>query len=188
MKKNLKPSNILFPMPVLVVSTYNEDGTVDCMAAAWVTMEDNDVVLIELARDHKTTANISRNKAFTLAVADKDNVVSTDYVGGVSQNDDKEKFLKTGWTAKKAEYVDAPIINEMKLSFECELLKIFDDGDEYIVYGKIKNVVVDDSILDERGHIDFTKAGFITYNSADQSYRVVTEKVGCAFRDGLKLK
>lgn len=188
MKKNLKPKNILFPMPVIVISTYNEDSTVDAMTAAWVTMEDNDVVLIELTKDHKTTENISRNKAFTLSVADKDNVEEADFVGIVSQHSCPEKFEKSGWTAVKSQFVQAPVISELKLSLECELLKVKDDGEEYAVYGKIRNVSVDDSILDENGNVDLDKAGFITYNSLDQSYRVVGRKVGNAFRDGLKRK
>ena len=175
-------------MPVLLISTYDDDGNTDCMTAAWATMEDNDVILIELSKDHVTTKNILKRKAFVVSVCDKENTARADFVGIVSEKDDKDKFKKTGWSSVPATSVDAPILPELKLALECELRKVRDEEDEFVVYGKIKNVSIDDSILDEEGHIDFLKAGFITYNSADQSYRIASEKTGDAFRDGLKLK
>ncbi len=38
MRKNIKTSEAIFPMPVLMIATYNEDGSIDVMNAAWGTM------------------------------------------------------------------------------------------------------------------------------------------------------
>ena len=35
MKKDLGVLEAVFPMPVLMIATYNEDGTVNVMTAAW---------------------------------------------------------------------------------------------------------------------------------------------------------
>lgn len=188
MRKSLKPNNMMFPMPVLLISTYNEDDSIDVMNAAWGTLEDSDVVLLELTEDHRTSQNIIRNKAFTIAYANKDNVVPSDYVGVVSNNQVKDKFEKTKWHAIKSELVNAPIIDELPVTIECELLTISTENDSFKVFGKIKGVSIDDTYLDEKGHLDISKCEFITYNSADHSYRVLGEKVADAFSIGLKLK
>ena len=38
MKKEIETTYSIFPMSVLMVSTFNEDDTVDVMNAAWGTM------------------------------------------------------------------------------------------------------------------------------------------------------
>lgn len=188
MRKQLKHGAANFPMPVLIISTYNEDGTIDCMNAAWGTLEDMDLILLELTKDHKTSENIERNKAFVISPCDAKNVIPGDYVGVVSAKKEKDKFAKTKWHATKSENVNAPIIEELPLSLECELDHIVTDDGAYIVYGKIVGVSVDEAILNEKGKIDMDKAQFITYNSIDNSYRVITEEVGKAFSSGLTLK
>ncbi len=44
MRKNIKQTEAIFPMPVLLVTTYNEDGSTNVMNAAWCTMQDRNHV------------------------------------------------------------------------------------------------------------------------------------------------
>ena len=59
MKQPIKTSEAIFPMPVLLISTYNEDGSIDVMNAAWGTMMDRDHVALNLTETHKTVENIN---------------------------------------------------------------------------------------------------------------------------------
>lgn len=188
MRKNYKPNNMHFPMPVLIISTYNEDGSVDCMNAAWGTLEDSDVILLELTKDHKTSENILRNKSFCVSYCDVKNVEAGDYVGIVSYHQDKDKFKKTHWTALKSEFVNAPVIQELPITMECELERISTENGDFEVYGKIKNVSVREDIISENGKVDYSKAQLITYNSIDQSYHVIGSFIAKAFSVGLKRK
>ncbi len=188
MRKDLKNHNYLFPMPVLIISTYNEDGSVDCMNAAWGTMEDSDVIEIQLTEGHMTSKNILRNKAFTIAPLDKKNVIPGDFVGIVSANDDKDKFNKTLWHTSKASMVNAPTIEDFPLSLECELIRVSHENGDFEVFGKIKNISVREDVLDENGHLSIDKCEFVTFCSADNTYRLVGERVASAFQAGLKLK
>ncbi len=188
MRKNYKPGGMHFPMPVLIISTYNEDNSVDCMTAAWGTMEDSDVILLELTKDHKTSENILRNKAFCVSYCDSKNVEAGDYVGIVSYKDDKEKFDKTGWKATKSEFVFAPVIEDLPITMECELERIATENGDFEVYGKIKNISVKEDLIDDNGKIDYSKANLITYNSIDSSYHVIGDLVAKAFNVGLKRK
>ena len=86
------------------------------------------------------------------------------------------------------EAVDAPIINELPVTLECELVRIDETNGDFAIYGKVKSVSVRDDVLNEKNQLDLEKCQFITYNSCDNSYRLVSTKVADAFRAGLKLR
>ena len=113
MKKNLGVKNWMFPMPVLMIGTYNEDGTPDVMNAAWggITLEDQITICIDTG--HKTWGNIAARKAFTVAFGTAETVKACDYLGIVSGNKTPDKVSKSGLTVAKSEFVDAPVINEL---------------------------------------------------------------------------
>ena len=186
MRKNLKPKAYLYPLPVLIVGTYDENGTPNAMNAAWGTVCDTAQVAIVLSATHKTVKNLLKTKCFTVAMADEKNVVSADYVGVVSANDLPNKLIKTGWTVKKGEYVNAPIFEELPLVLECKLVSY--DTQTEICIGEVVNVSVDETILNEKGKVDLTKFKPICYDCDGHGYYALGKKVGNAFFDGLKLK
>ena len=184
MRKNIKTKSAIFPMPVLMIATYNEDGSVDVMNAAWGTMFEMDEVLLNLTETHKTVKNIRRNKAFTVSIADSKNVVAADYFGIVSGNNTIDKFLKSGLTALKSENVNAPIIDEFPISMECELLE---NESNSLIVGKVVNVSAKEEVLKD-GNVDVSLLNAICYDSFTNGYYEVGKRVGDAFRDGQKLK
>lgn len=185
MKKDLGVKPYLFPMPVLIIGTYCEDGTPDAMNAAWGTICDFGKVALYLSEGHKTVANIKNRKAFTVAVADEKHIVACDYVGLVSANKDMKKIEKSGFTLRKSDKVDAPIIEDLPFALECKLDYI--DEESGCVYGDIVNIVAEESVLTD-GEVDLKKLNPISYDPASRCYFVMGEKVGTAFRDGEALK
>lgn len=185
MRKNFGAKTWVYPMPVLMVGTYDENGNPNVMNAAWGGVYDTDQVMVCLSHDHKTTENIKKTGAFTLSFATKDTVIPCDYVGIVSANDLPDKFARAGFHAEKGSYVNAPLIKELPMALECKLLKFNEDG---ICIGEIINVSAEESILDERGVIDAGKLNPISYDGVTHAYRVLGEKVGQAFSDGKQLK
>ena len=185
MRRSFGPQPYLFPMPVLIIGTYNEDGVPNAMNAAWGTIADMDRVAIFLA-DHKTTQNIFARKDFTVSLATADQVVPADYVGIVSANDEPNKFAKTGWTAEKSALVDAPLFAELPVALECRMVS-YDEESELLI-GQIVNVCADESVLRQDGSVDMAKLRPIAYDPMNHDYLLVTEKVGNAFEDGVELK
>ena len=94
MKKQIKTTEAIFPMPVLLISTFNEDGTVDVMNAAWGTMLESDMVALNLSETHKTVENIKERKGFVIHIADAKHVAQADWFGVVSGKDEKERNKK----------------------------------------------------------------------------------------------
>ena len=185
MRKNFGAKTWLYPMPVLIVGTYDEQGKPNAMNAAWGGIYDTNQVMVCLADDHKTTDNIKKTGAFTVSFATAKTVAPCDYVGIVSANDEPDKFAKAGFHATKSDHVNAPIIDELPMTVECKLLKFNEDG---ICVGEIVNVSADERVLDANGRVDVEKLDPILYDSVTHAYRRFGEVVGQAFSDGRKLQ
>ena len=184
MRKDFGAKTWMYPLPVLIVGTYDKDGKADAMNAAWGGIYDANKVVLCLSADHKTTKNIKEKDAFTVSFADEKNVIACDYVGIVSANKEPDKMKKAGFTTTKSAYVDAPIINELPMALECRLVKFNEDGN---VIGEIVNVSADESVLDEDGLVDPSKLRPITFDPVNNGYLVLGQRVGSAFSDGAKL-
>ena len=187
MRKNIKTTEAIFPMPVLMVATYNEDGSVNVMNAAWGTMLSRNQVILNLTETHKTVQNIKERKAFTVSIADSKHIVEADYFGVASGNNTPNKFENSGLSAIKSENVDAPIINEFPICLECEFIEY--QGGEYGcgVIGQVVNVTADESVL-KGENVDIELVDAIAFDPYTHGYYKVTERVGNAFKDGLQLK
>ena len=184
MRKDFGSKPMLYPMPVLIIGTYGEDGTPNAMNAAWGGIVDTNLIGICLA-DHKTTRNIFARKAFTVSMADAGNMVAADYVGIVSGDKVPDKVARAGWHTSKSHLVDAPIIDELPMTLECELLS-YDPASCHLT-GRIVNISADESILTD-GQIDLRKLRPISYDPIHLEYIELGTTVDKAFSCGKKLK
>lgn len=185
MRKNFGAKPILYPQPVFIIGSYDENGTPDAMNAAWGGISESNEISICLSAEHKTVKNILARKAFTVSMATADTVVPCDFVGLVSGNDRTDKMEKTGFHTFKSSFVDAPIIEELPMAVECKLISY--DSKTCRMVGEIVNVCADEAVLTD-GSIDPVKLRPITYDGMNHAYYVLGEKVGNAFKDGAALK
>lgn len=178
----------VLPQPVLIIGTYNSDGTPNAMNAAWGGQWDSKEIMICMG-SHATTENLDRCGEFTVAFATKDTMVAADFVGIVSGKNDPEKMQKTGWTAIKSEHVNAPVFTEFPMTLECRILRKIDETEDgYNLIAEIVNILVDEAYLAEDGKPDVEKMQLISYEPVHHGYLVMGERVGNAFADGKRLK
>lgn len=185
MRKNFGAKAILYPMPVLIIGTYDENGKPNAMNAAWSGISEEKQISICISAEHKTTKNVVKTGAFTVSVADADNVVACDYVGIVSGNKEPNKIEKVGWHTSKSELVNAPLFDELPMALECKLISY--DKETCRLVGEIINVCADERILNESGKIDLDNFIPITYDPVQHTYREIGNVVGNAFSDGKKI-
>ena len=179
---NFGAKPFIYPMPVLIVGTYDENGVPNAMNAAWGTITDMNEITISMSQ-HKTTENLAKTGAFTVSIATEDTVVACDYVGVESASNVPDKFARAGFHATKSEFVNAPLIDELPMALECKV-KSYEDE---ILVGEIVNVNADERIL-TGGVIDPKKLKPIAYDPVNHAYLSMGDKVGNAFHDGLQLK
>lgn len=186
MRKNYGAKPMCYPMPVYIIGTYGSDGTPNAMNAAWGGISEDTEISICISADHKTTENILARKAFTVSMATAKYIAACDYVGIISGNKEPDKFAKAGFHATKSEFVDAPLIDELPMALECELISYNPESCRLV--GRIVNVSADGSVLGDNGKIDVAKLQPITFDPMNNQYLVLGEKVGNAFHDGMALK
>ena len=185
MKKDLGVIPAVFPLPVLMIGTYNEDGTPDVMNAAWGTVCDTDKIAVCLG-EHRTTENIRRTKVFTVALADASHAAEADFFAIASARRMGDKFARTGMTQTEGRFVHAPVVAEFPLTMECELAEIVRTEHFHGVIGKIVNVVADDSVLNADGKPDGAKLNAILFDQFGKNYFTVGSPVAKAWNAGLK--
>lgn len=186
MRTDFGAREILFPMPVLIIGTYDENGKPDAMNAAWGSIGDTKEVFLCLDPEHKTVKNLLKTREFTVSPATMDKIVEADYVGIVSANTEADKIEKAGLHHSKSKNVNAPVFEEFPVSLECRL-KSFDESCGHL-FGEIVNITADDSVITD-GKIDIAKLKPVAYNSAAHTYHVVNgEACAKAFNCGNALK
>ena len=187
MRKDFGPQTWIYPMPVLIIGTYDENGKANAMNAAWGGTFDYNQIMISLS-SHQTTDNIRKSKAFSISFATVDTVTASDYVGIVSAKEEPNKLEKAGLIVEKSNKVNAPLFKNYPLTLECELVEVLGEeegGGNFI--GKIVNVSADESILTD-GKVDYKKLKPLAFDPVTAKYVALGEEVAQAFVEGRKLK
>lgn len=186
--KNFKPKAWVLPQPVLIIGTYNADGTPDAMNAAWGGQWDAAEIFISLG-SHATTDNLARCPEFTVAFATVDTMAAADYVGIVSARNHPDKIERTGWACQKAREVDAPVFACFPMTLECRVKeKLYESETGCYLVADIVNIVCAEEYLDVDGKPDVEKMRLITFDPVHNGYIALGERVGNAFGDGKALK
>ena len=175
MKKNLGVVQAVYPMPVLMVAAYDENGKVNAMNAAWGMICNEDRIALFIDEDHKTTQNLLKTKAFTVSIADKEHMDVADFFGIATGNKMEDKFERTGYTAIKSSFVNAPIIDEFPVVMECELAEVSETE------------TAEEKVLSENGKVDPMKLQALIFDQFQHGYYVTGQQVGKAWNAGADL-
>ena len=185
--KSFGPVPAIYPMPVLMIATYDENGKVDVMNAAWGQQCDGDKLILCLTATHKTSKNLRASKACTVALADLPHMKEADFFGIASGNKMEDKFERSGLTAVKSEKVNAPVITEFPVTMECELLEEVNSENLHCFVVKVVNTLVDEKVLKEDGKICVHKLQALQFNQFRAKYFLTGEKAGDAWGEGKAL-
>ncbi|MBR3502617.1 MAG: flavin reductase [Clostridia bacterium] len=175
--------SVITPEGVFIIGTYDENGVPNAMNAAWGGQSDYSEITLFLGK-HKTTENIEKTGAFTVAFGTVDTLRISDYFG-VETGSKVNKIERAGCHVHKSAHVNAPIIEEYPLTLECKCRKW--DPETGILVGEIVSMQADESILTD-GKVDQGKLKPIIFDAANLTYRAVGDVVGKAFGDGMALK
>ncbi len=184
MRKNLGVQPALFPMPVVIVAAYGADGNICAMNAAWAQICDTDKIALFIDADHKTTKNIYETKAFTVNIADVPNIVPADFFGIATGNKMPDKFERSGCTAVKSEFVNAPVITDFPVAIECELAEEINTENMHAIVGKIINVSAKEEVVGDKDKILPEKVNPLVFDQYRSGYFSIGEKVGQAWNAG----
>lgn len=176
MKKNIGAALALYPSPVLVVGAM-VDGKPNWTLVAHAGTVAHSHLMLSMVKAHYTNKGIRETRKVSVNVVDASWLKDADRMGVISGN----KTDKSGafvWTAGEN---GAPLINEAKLSIECEVDGNYElEGfDNFIC--KILATYADDSILNENDKINYHVFKPVLFEFPTYEYFITGDKVGdCA--------
>lgn len=187
-KRSLGIIPLLYPQPVLLVSTYDKAGKPNVMTAAWGGICSSDPVSLMVAvRPERWTHDaLIERKSFTVGIPSEDMLVGADYVG-IASGRRYDKFDIAGFTPVKADTVDAPYIAQCPVVLECSLSQSIDAGVHTMMIGHILDVKVDETCLDGNGSPDIAKVAPLIFDTGSRGYYGIGSRLGDAFSVGKAL-
>lgn len=191
MKVNLRPRSLMYPAPAVVACAFDEDGNADCCTLAFAAMCSHHppavMIAINTTLKRKTLKSILHSGEFSIGYPSAEHVLEADYMG-IASGYDTDKIEDVGFTFKRAEKVNAPIINEFRVSAECRLMHVAEVGSHTQLTGEVLNIQADEDVLDEKNRIDFTKLNPLAYDDVGYDYYSMGEKIADSHKCGLKFK
>jgi flavin reductase (DIM6/NTAB) family NADH-FMN oxidoreductase RutF len=186
-RKNIGAKPYIMPMPVLMLSAYEEENENPCaMLAVWGGISNEKELTITVASERHTLKGILTRQAFVVSMGTVETVTECDYLGITKGDKVADKFEKSGFHTTKSEFVDAPLIDELPFAVECRVKSY--DPETWRLVGEIVNVSLDESILGENGKVSFDKFHPLAFDWMNKIYLSMGEKVGNAYKDGLALR
>ena len=190
-KKELKMRAVVAPTETVIVSAYDPDGKADACTLAFYMVSSHVppcvTIGINATQKRKTLKDMLETKAFVLGFPSVHQIKEADYLG-VESGYRTDKLANVGFTISPAQTVHAPIINELPLSLECEIVHTVTVGSHMQVTGEVKRILADESILNEKGRVVLEKLQPIIYDEESGRYLSIGDKVANAFKTGIELK
>lgn len=190
-KKELRLRAVVAPTQTVIVSAYDPAGRADACTLAFYMVSSHVppcvTIGINATQKRKTLKDMLETKAFVLGFPSVQQVSEADYLG-VESGYQTDKLANIGFTTSPAQSVYAPIIDELPLSLECEIVHTVTVGSHMQVTGEVKRIIADESILNEKGRVVLEKLNPIIYNEEEGAYLDIGDKVADAFKTGVSLK
>jgi len=188
MKKSIGAKTIVYPTPVFVVGTYDQDGKANVMTAAWggICCSRPPCVTISLRKATYTYGNLMHRKAYTISIPSEEQVREADYFG-IASGRKEDKFEKTGLTAVRSNLVDAPHIEEFPFILECKLIHTLEIGLHTQFVGEILDIKVSEEMLTEKNRPQIEKIKPFLFDPGSSSYYKIGDCLAKSFSVGKEI-
>ena len=188
MKRQLGPSDILFPVPAALVAS----GAIEkpnVLTVAWIGMMASDppILAISLKKTRRSLGPIRRTKEFTVNIPSAKHFREADACGLISGRS-RDKFEICGFTAVSGTIVQAPLIEQCPFNLECKVIQEIQLGDWVVLFGEVVETHVDEEMLDPKtDKIDISKVDPLVYCATIREYWGLGKRLGCGFSAGKEL-
>lgn len=187
MKKSLGAKTLVYPTPVLVICTYDNEGNPNAMTAAWggICCSSPPCIAISLRKATYTYGNLMAKKAFTINIPSENHVRDADYFGIVS-GEKEDKFAKTGLTPVKGDFVDAPYISEFPVNIECKVIHVIELGLHTQFIGEVLDAKIDVTVQEKGDQPIIEQIKPLLFAPDSRNYYVIGKQIAQAFSIGMR--
>lgn len=176
-KVDFKPGNMLYPLPVVMVSVADAAGNSNIITVAWAGTINSDppMVSISVRKERHSYPMLMETKEFCVNLTNKELTFATDLCG-VKSGSKVNKWKEAGLTPEPCSAIKAPMIKESPVNIECKVIRTEDLGTHTIFYGEVVSVHVDDKYMDEKNSFHFEDCDPIAYSHG--KYYTLGECIG----------
>lgn len=178
MSKELwKPGNMLYPLPVVMISVADKAGKANIITVAWASTVCTNPPMVSISvRPERYSYDILKETGeFVINLTTKDLAFATDYCG-VKSGRDVDKFKEMHLTPLAGEKVKAPLIKESPVNLECRVTQVLPLGSHDMFLAEVVAVHADKRFMDEKGKFHLEYAEPIVYSHG--SYLATGETIG----------
>ncbi|MCM1099900.1 MAG: flavin reductase family protein [Clostridium sp.] len=164
-KEIWKPGNMLYPLPVVMVSVADRDGKNNIITLAWVgtVCSEPPMVSVSVRPERYSHAILKDTGEFVINLTTKELTFATDYCG-VKSGRDVDKFREMHLTALPASQVKAPLIGESPVNIECRVREVKELGSHDMFLADVVAVHADEKYMDENHKFCLENAEPIVYS------------------------
>ncbi len=176
-KEFWKPGNMIYPLPVVMVSCKEEGKRDNIITVGWTgTICTNPAMVYISVRPERYSYDIIKNSGeFVINLTTRDLVRAVDYCG-VRSGRDVDKFKEMKLNKVQGKYVQAPLIEESPVNIECRVKDIVELGSHHMFIGEVLGVNVDEKYMNKNHKFELDKANPIVYSHGE--YFDLGEKLG----------
>ncbi len=176
-KELWKPGNMLYPLPVVMVSMADKNGKTNIITIAWAgtVCTNPPMVSISVRPERYSYPILKETGEFVINLTTKELAFATDYCG-VKSGRDVDKFKEMKLTPLKAKEVKAPLIQESPVNLECRVREILPLGSHHMFLADVVAVHADEKYMDEKHKFHLEKAEPIVYSHG--AYLACGEQIG----------
>lgn len=177
-KQIWKPGNMLYPVPVVMVSCGDREGKKNIITIAWAGTICSDPAMVSISvRPERYSYKMIRDTGeFVINLTTKELAYATDWCG-VKSGKDVDKFAAMNLTAAPGHVLQyAPVIEESPVNLECRVEEIRELGSHHMFLARVEDVMISERYMNETGKFELNSTGLVTYSHGE--YFVLGEKIG----------
>ncbi|MCH5341806.1 MAG: flavin reductase family protein [Acetatifactor sp.] len=176
-KEIWKPGNMLYPLPVVMVSMTDKNGKYNIITIAWAgtVCTNPPMISISVRPERYSYPILQETGEFVINLTTRNLVFATDYCG-VKSGRDVDKFAKLGLTPVSASIVKAPMIGESPVNLECRVTQVQQLGSHAMFLAEVVAVHAEERYMDAEHKFHLEQAEPIVYSHG--AYLLCGEQLG----------
>ncbi len=176
-KENWKPGNMLYPVPVVMVSCKSGRKKANIITIAWAgtIASDPPMVSISVRKERYSHDIIEKSGEFVINLVNEKLTKACDWCG-VCSGRDFDKFAEMGLTEYVSDFIKTPAIAESPVNIYCKVTKKEELGSHDMYLAEVVGVTVSDEYMDDKGKFDLSSTGLIAYSHGE--YFALGKKLG----------
>ena len=176
-KQVWKPGNMLYPLPVVMVSVRDRDGQDNIITVAWAgtVCTNPPMVSVSVRPERHSYRMIKESGEFVINLVTEQLVKAADYCG-VRSGRDVDKFKEMRLEKAEAEKIHAPMILNSPVNIECKVKEVIPLGSHHMFLAEVTGVQVDEAYMNENGKFELNQLGLVAYSHGE--YFKLGKKLG----------